>query len=118
MIEGLNETPRHWLPILGLHPETWSYQGHVQAQTAAQRFATVSGLNDMFPENGVQRGLRYVFSCLVGVVKKCQPNQQRHVYKPRGIKETARTMGPSEVVYKYVRCSSVYAEDMFVVRVL
>ncbi len=32
-----------------------------------QRFATVSGLNDMFPGNGVQRGLRYVFSCLVGV---------------------------------------------------
>ncbi len=71
MIEGLNETPRHWLPILGLHPET--YQGHVQAQTAAQRFATVSGLNDMFPENGVQRGLRYVFSCLVGVSKNVSP---------------------------------------------
>ncbi len=30
------------------------------------RFATVSGLNDMFPGNGVQRG---VFSCLVGVSK-------------------------------------------------
>ncbi len=30
-------------------------------------FAMVSGLNDMFPGNGVQRGLRYVFSCLVGV---------------------------------------------------
>ncbi len=39
--------------------------GHVQAHTSAQRFATVSGLND----NGVQRGLRYVFSCLVGVSK-------------------------------------------------
>ncbi len=34
--------------------------------SGAQRFATVSGLNDMFPGN-VQRGLRYVFSCLVGV---------------------------------------------------
>ncbi len=31
------------------------------------RFAMVSGLNDMFPGNGVQRGLKYVFSCLVGV---------------------------------------------------
>ncbi len=41
--------------------------GHVQAHTDAQRFATVSGLNDMFPGNGVQRGLRYVFSCLMGV---------------------------------------------------
>ncbi len=41
--------------------------GHVQAHTGAQLFATVFGLNDMFPGNGVQRGLRYVFSCLVGV---------------------------------------------------
>ncbi len=44
-------------------------QGHIQVHTGAQRFATVSGLNDMFPGNGVQRGLRYVFSCLVGVSK-------------------------------------------------
>ncbi len=48
-------------------------QGHVQAHTGAQRFATVSGLNDMFSGyrvcNGVQQGLRYVFSCLVGVSK-------------------------------------------------
>ncbi len=49
----------------------------------------------MFPENGVQRGFRYVFSCLV---EKCQSNQQQRVYKPRGIKETARTMGSSEVI--------------------
>ncbi len=42
---------------------------HVQAQTDAQYFDMVSGLNDMFPGNGVQRGLRYVFSCLVGVSK-------------------------------------------------
>ncbi len=42
-------------------------QGHFQAHTGAQCFATVSGLNDMFPGNGVQRGLRFVFSCLVGV---------------------------------------------------
>ncbi len=28
-----------------------------------------------------------------------------------GIKETARTMGPSEVIYKYVLCSSVYATN-------
>ncbi len=43
------------------------YQRHIQAHTGAQRFAKVSGLNDMFPGNGVQQGLRYVFSCLVGV---------------------------------------------------
>ncbi len=41
--------------------------GHIQAQTGAQRFAKDSGLNNMFPGNGVQRGLIYVFSCLVGV---------------------------------------------------
>ncbi len=37
--------------------------GHVQAHT----FCLVSGLNDMFAGNGVQQGLRHVFSCLVGV---------------------------------------------------
>ncbi len=31
------------------------YLGHVQVHTGAQRLATVSGLNDMFPGNGVQR---------------------------------------------------------------
>ncbi len=56
----------------------------------------------MFPGNGVQRDLRNFFSCLV-------PNQQQHVYTPHSIKETAGTMGPSKVVYKSVRCSSVYA---------
>ncbi len=50
-------------------PNWTQEQGHIQAQTGAQRFATVSWLNDMFPGNGVQRGLRYVFSCLVGVSK-------------------------------------------------
>ncbi len=64
--------------------------------TRAQRFATVSGLNDMFPGNGVQRGLRYVFS-FGGCVRNVS-HQQQHVYKPRGIKETDRTMDPSEVI--------------------
>ncbi len=68
--------------------------GQVQANTT---FAMVSGLNDMFPGNGVQQGLRYV-SLVWWVCKKCQPNQQKHVYEPRGIKDTARTMCPSEVV--------------------
>ncbi len=70
-------------------------QGHVQAHTGAQRFATVSGLNNMFPGNGVQWGLRYIFSCLVGVSKNASPISS-NMYKPRGIKETARTMGPRE----------------------
>ncbi len=43
--------------------------GHLQAHTGAQRLATVSGLNQMFPGSGVLRGLRYIFSCLVGVSK-------------------------------------------------
>ncbi len=50
-----------------------------------------------------------MFSLVWWVCQKCKPNQQQHVYKPHGIKETARTMGPSEVIYKCVRCSSVYA---------
>ncbi len=44
-------------------------QGQVQAHTSAQRFATVSGLNDVFPGSSVQRSLRQVFSCLVSVSK-------------------------------------------------
>ncbi len=43
--------------------------GHLQAHTGAQRLATVSGLNHMFPGSGVLRDLRFVFSCLVGVSK-------------------------------------------------
>ncbi len=54
------------------------FPGARSSSDGAQRFATVSRLSDMFPGNGVQRGLRYVFSCLVGV-SKCQPNQQQHV---------------------------------------
>ncbi len=33
---------------------------HVQAHTGAQHFATVSGLNDMFPGNGAQRCVKNV----------------------------------------------------------
>ncbi len=43
----------------------------------------------MFPGNGVHRGLRYVFLVLVGV-SEMSANQQQHVYKPLGIKETDR----------------------------
>ncbi len=46
---------------------SWNDLGHVQTHTGAQHFVTVSGLNDMFPGNGVQQAFRYVFSCLVGV---------------------------------------------------
>ncbi len=73
------------------------HQRHVQAHNGVQRFAMVSGLNDMFPENSVQQGLRY-FSLVWWVCQKCQSNQQKHVYEPRGINNTACTMGPSEVI--------------------
>ncbi len=75
--------------------------GHVQAHTG---FVTVSWLNDMFPGNGVQQGLRYVFPCMMGV-SKMSAQSAAYVYNPRGIKETARTMGPNKVVYKRVSCS-------------
>ncbi len=59
-----------------------------------------------------------VFSLVWWACQKCQPNQQQRVYKPRGIKETARTVGPSEVIYKSVRCSNrqqlKILEDIFV----
>ncbi len=55
--------------VLCLVPHMLYVLGHIQAHSGAQRFATVSGWNDMFPGNCVQRGLRYVFSCLVGVTK-------------------------------------------------
>ncbi len=56
----------------------------------------------------VYNGVWDTFSLVWWVCHKYQPNQQQHVYKPRCIKETAHTMSPSEVVYKCVRCSSVY----------
>ncbi len=43
-------------------------------------------------------GFGDTFSLVWWVCQKCQPNQQQRVYKPHGIKETARTMGPSEVI--------------------
>ncbi len=49
------------------------------------------------------------FSLVWWVCQKCQPNQQQHVYKPSSFKDTARTMSPSEVIYKCAHCSSVYA---------
>ncbi len=54
---------------LSLNNSLAPQQGHIQTQ----RFAPVSGLNDMFPGNGVHRGLRYVFSCLVVVSKNVSP---------------------------------------------
>ncbi len=45
----------------------------------------------------VCNGVWDTFSLVWWVCQKCQ---QQHVYKPRGIKETARSMGSSEVIYK------------------
>ncbi len=51
-------------------------QGYVQAHTGAQRFAMVSGLNDMFPGNGVQRcatGFEICFLLYGGCLKNVSP---------------------------------------------
>ncbi len=55
----------------------WSGAHSSSDTSEAQCFAMFFRLNDMFPGNGVQRGLRYVFSYFVG--KKCQPNQQQQI---------------------------------------
>ncbi len=50
--------------------------GHVQAHTGAKRFATVSGLNDMFPGNSVQRcatGFEIRFLSFGGCIKNVIP---------------------------------------------
>ncbi len=96
--------------------------GAHSSSTGAQHFATVSGLNNMFPGNGLQ-WVRDMFSLVWWVCQKSQPNLLQHVYKPHGIKETARTMGPSKVIYKCVAAARYtqqfkILEDMFVVRVL
>ncbi len=44
-------------------------------------------------------------------------NQQQHVHTPRGIKETARTMDPSEVIEDLQLATMKILKDMFVVRV-
>ncbi len=49
-----------------------------------------------------------IFSLVWWLCQKCQPNQQQRVYKPCGIKETARTMDKWSH-FICVRCSSLYA---------
>ncbi len=68
----------------------------------------------MFPVNCVQyaTGFEIRFLMFGGCVKNVSPISSNVLnFKfliPSGIKETAR-MGPSEVIYKCVRCSSLYA---------
>ncbi len=45
-----------------------------------------------------KRFYTFIVSLVWWVYLKCQPNQQQRVYKPCSIKETAHTMGPSEVI--------------------
>ncbi len=54
-----------WFPRGSL----WEYQGpgHVHIENGEHGFTTVSELTDMFPQNGVQQALRYIFSLFVGV---------------------------------------------------
>ncbi len=85
--------------------ETWGTFKFTPVPNVLLRFP---GWTTCFLET-VCKGVWDTFSLVWWLYQKCQPNQQQHVYKPRGIKETARTMGPSEVIYKCVCCSSVYA---------
>ncbi len=79
--------------------------------------ATVSGLNDMFPGNGVQQGLRYVFS-FGGYVKNVSPISSNMYINHVVLKR----LGPSEVLYT-VSAAARYTqqlqilEDMFVMKV-
>ncbi len=70
----------------------YSDQGNVQAQTGVQRFATVSGFERHVSWKRCATGFEISFSCLVGVSKISA--QSAATYKPLGVKETARTMGP------------------------
>ncbi len=69
--------------VSGSHFPTFCYGFRVERQVFWKRCAT---------------GFEISFLLFGGCVKKCQPNQQQRVYKPCSIKETARTMGPSEVI--------------------
>ncbi len=95
--------------------------GHVQAQTGAQRFATDSGLNDMFPGNGVQWGLREVFSCLVGVSKMSAQSAATlyHMVLKRQLAQWVQVKSFTNVsaAARYTQQLKIL-EDMFVVRVL
>lgn len=51
------------------------HQGHVQSDNGVHRFATFSGLNGMFPQNGLLQSVTYLFWCLM-VVSEVLPNQQ------------------------------------------
>ncbi len=45
----------------------------------------------------------------------CQPNQQQHVYKPRGIKETARTLiNVTKILYMFIYFAIVLWSDTFI----
>ncbi len=62
----------------------------------------------------VCNGVRHVLSCLVGVSKMSALSAA--TYKPHGIKETAHTMGPSNVA-QYTQQLKIL-DYMIVVRVL
>ncbi len=80
-----------------------SLLGPVQSKNVVLCFATVSGLNNMFPLNGVQQTFRYVFSRLVDM-PQVLPNPQRRVYKLRCVKNAVHTMDLGKVLYKCSHC--------------
>ncbi len=82
----------------------------------------VSGLNDMFPGNGVQRGLRYVFSCLVGVSEMSAISSNmyiNHEVLKRQITQWVKVKSLTNVsaAARYTQQLKIL-EDIFVLRVL
>ncbi len=72
----------------------------------------------------VCNGVWDTFSLVWWVCHKCEPNQQQHEYKPRGIKVSSHTGFIQVKSFTNVSAAARYAqqlkilEDMFVVRVL
>ncbi len=82
----------------------WSGAHSSSDTSEAQCFAMFFRLNYMFPGNGVQRGLTYVFSYFVG--KKCQPNQQQQINHAVLKRQLAQWVQVKS--FPNVSCSSVY----------
>ncbi len=82
----------------GKKPKTTDSQWRPGARSGSHRpniLLRFLGWTTCFLET-VCNGVWDTFSLVWWVCQKCQPNQQQHVYKPHGIKETARTMGPCD----------------------
>ncbi len=82
----------------------------------------IRGLNDMFPGNGVQQGLRYVFSCLVGVSEMSEPISSdvyvNHAVLKRQLAQCVQVKSFNVSAAARHTQQLKILEDMFVMRVL